>query len=35
MLDSIYHMTSKLIKAHFWAVKVNILTFLRNVMIDV
>ena len=37
MLDSIYHMTLKVLKNHIFGVKsyVKILPFLRNVVVDV
>ena len=34
MLDSIYHMTLKLLKKHFWRENVKILPLLRNLKMD-
>ena len=35
MKDSIYHMTTKLLKSHFGVKKIKILPLLRNIKMDV
>ena len=35
MLDSVYHITLKLLKMNFWRENIKILPFLRNVIMNV